>query len=270
MKSEISFLAIIAFALCANCADASECVGSDCELEPIVVEQNIAPMDFAEVNEEYDYCEECEYDMASTDTCYDYSCPFDTDTECEVWHKKPEHNEYSGPRAPHLSLVQIDEILYAIYGNYDINADNENMSPLVDRYKMLVHASDACCGAGIMYKMRENGASDKDIYRFLQNDANFFAIIKRCIMMNNNDIAGTYSHGVTGQMVADVRNACLCKNRQWFENLLQPFSDIYERMPIFRDKHFVYSYSDDMKRDITVYINDDVQTVSGLLNECPK
>lgn len=269
MKSEISFLAVIAFALCANCANASECIGSDCELEPIVVEQNITPMDFVEINEEYDdYCMVSECDVM--DTCYDYNCPFDTAEECEIWYKKPEHKTYSGPRAPHFSAVRIDEILYTLYGNYDVNADDESMSPLVDRYKILMQASDACCGAGIIYKMRENGASDKDIYRFLQDDANFFALIKRCMMMNNDEIAGSYSHGVTGQMVADVRNACLCKNRQWFENLLQPFNDIYERMPIFRDKHFVYSYSDDMKRDITVYINDDVQTTSGLLSECPK
>lgn len=263
---------MFAFALCANCANASECVDEDCELdqfsEPVVIEQNIAPTDFIEVTE-YDETYECDSNT-SIESCYDYNCPFDTADECDIWYKKPEHKTYSGPRAPHFSSVRVDEILYAIYSDYDINADNPDMSPLVERYKMLTRASDSCCGAGIMHKMRENGASDLDIYEFLKDDANYFAVIKRCMMMNNDDISANYSHGVDGKMVADVRNACLCKNRQWFENLLQPFNDIYERMPVFREKPFVYSYRDDMKRDITVYINNDVQNTLGLLNECPK
>lgn len=266
MKNKMYFLALIAFALCANCANASECVGEDCELEPIVVEQNIAPMDVVEI-EETDYCEVSECDA---DDCYDYNCPFDTETECAIWYKKPEHKTYVGPRMPHLAAVRVDEILYAIYENYEINANDANMSPLVERYKILSRASDACCGAGIIYKMRQNGASDNDVYQFLQDDANYYAVIKRCMMMNNNEIAGNYSYGVTGQMVADVRNACLCKNRKWFENLLQPFNDIYNRAPVFKSEPFVYSYTDDMRRDITVYINSDVQTTIGLLDECPR
>lgn len=264
MKNKISFLAIIAFALCANCANASECVGEDCELDTLIIEQDIVPT--VEEYEYYDYCDP----VLKTETCYDYDCPFDTATECEIWYKKPEHKVYSGPRAPHFSAVRVDEILYTLYSNYDIDADDANMSPLLERYKILSNASDACCGAGIIYTMRKNGANDEDIYKFLQDDANYFAVIKRCMMMNNDEIRQNYSHGVTGQMVADVRNACLCKNRQWFENLLQPFNDIYDRMPVFREKPFVYSYVDDMQRDITVYINSDVQTTSTLLSQCPK
>lgn len=272
MKNKISFLAMFACALCVNYANASECVGDDCEIKPVVVEQNFGPMDFVDINEyveEETICEECN-EFVEIESCYDYECPFDTPTECAVWYRKPEHKTYSGPRTSHLAAVRMDDILYAIYSNYDVNADDKNMSPLVERYKILTRASDACCGAGIIYKMRQNGASDADVYRFLMDDANYFAVIKRCMMMNNDEIMADYSYGVTGQMVADVRNACLCKNKKWFTNLLEPFNDVYERMPIFRSKPFVYSYVDDMHRDITVYINDDVQTTSGLLEECPK
>lgn len=260
-------MAFVAFALCANCANASECVGEDCGLETVVVEQDIVPMNIVEV-EEYEDVLEC--DALSENTCYDYNCPFDTPEECEIWYKKPIHNTYVGPRTPHFADVRVDEILYAIYSNYDVNAANTNMSPLVERYKMLTRASSACCGAGIIYKMRQNGATDNEVYKFLKDDANYFAVIKRCIMMDNNEISSGYSYGVTGEMVADVRNACLCKNRTWFEQLLQPFNDIYERAPVFSNKPFVYSYTDDMQRDITVHINEDVQTTSGLLKACPK
>ena len=274
MKNKISFLTIIAVALCVNHAGASECIGEDCELESVefeLVEQESEPVEELEITEyeETDEVSECDW-KSSLESCYDYNCPFDTAKECEVWYKKPEHKTYVAPRSPHLAGVRIDEILYALYSDYDTNADNVNMSPLVERYKILSRASNACCGAGIIYKMRENGASDSDVYKFLQDDANYFAIIKRCMMMDNTEIESNYSYGVTGEMVADVRNACLCKNRQWFENLLQPFNDVYERMPVFRSKPFAYSYIDDMQRSITVYINNDVQKTSALLNSCPK
>ena len=79
-----------------------------------------------------------------------------------------------------------------------------------------------------------------------------------------------YSNGVTGQMLADVRNACLCKNHKWFDTLLQPFNDIYDRAPEFQRTSFTYKYIDGMQREITVSVNDDVQKTIGMLSACPK
>ena len=283
MKNKVSFLAVLATVFGTGCAYASECVGPDCEFNPIVFEQNIAPMDFVEMDEPlqptvdeeiiFDEYETCEYQEPEPEeeTCvYDYNCPFATSAECAIWYKKPAYKTTSMPRAPHFSDVSIDGILYAIYANYDVTANDEDMSPLLDRYKILMNASRACCSEGIIYKMRKNGAKDDEIYQFLKDDANYFAVASRCMVMNDDEFQRSYSNGVTGKMAIEVRNACLCKNRQWFETLLQPFYDVYHRAPMFEDRPFVYTYTDDMQRDITVYINDEVHTTTGLLNACPK
>lgn len=283
MKNKISFLAMIAIMIGANYANASECVGDDCEFKPIEIEQNI---DLTEINEpiiqnlnfditesEYDSCDYgmCEYETCEYESCsYDYNCPFETEIECAIWYKKPIHMTTLAPRAPHMNAVREDDMLYAIYSNYSIGANDSVMSPLLERYKILMRASRACCSEGIMHKMRENGANEKDIYEFLKDDTNYYAIATRCMVMNDQEFENNYSHGVTGKMVVDVRNACLCKNRQWFDTLLQPFRDIYQRAPMFENEPFVYTYRDDMQRDITVYINDEVHTTMGLLNACPK
>ena len=294
-NNKVSFLAIIAIALCANCANASECVGDNCDLgQSIVFNQNIAPMDFVEIdaNEqideplkpityestqiaEYDTSFPgyglCEYQSSSSASCtYDYNCPFTTAEECEIWYKKPIHKTTLMPRAPHLNDVRVDEILYAIYSNYDITANEEVMSPLLERYLILMRASSACCSEGIIHKMRANGADDAAVYQFLKDNANYFAIGQRCMVMNDDEFDSSYSNGVTGQMAIEVRNACLCKNRQWFETLLQPFYDVYMRAPMFEERPFVYMYRDSMLRDITVYINDEVHTTMGLLSACPR
>lgn len=274
MKNKVSFLVVLATAFGVNYANASECVGEDCELKPIVFEQNFAPMDFTgietpmepmecmvTVDKEYGTYEEC---------TYNYDCPFKTAEECAIWYKKPVHKTNLFPRAPHLNTVKTDEILYAIYSNYDIYANDAAMSPLLERYKILMRASKACCTEGIIHKMRLKGIKDSKIYDFLKDDANYFAVTERCMVMNNDEFEDSYSNGVTGKMAIDVRNACLCKNRQWFNTLLEPFFDVYQRAPMFEEKPFAYTYTDDMQREVTVYINEEVHNTMGLLDACPK
>lgn len=307
MKNKVSFLAIIAIMFGAGYVHASECIGDDCEIEteePIVFEQNFGPTNYVDFDDDEDdfddlddeplkpilsqsiqfdpepqiveysptpvEYETCEYSEQNVTCTYDDNCPFATEAECAIWHKKPIHKTALLPRAPHLNTVRTDDILYAIYANYDVDASEPAMAPLVERYNILMRASSACCNAGILHKMREKGASEKEIYQFLKDDANYFAVTKRCMVMNDDEFDSSYSNGVTGKMAIEVRNACLCKNRQWFETLLQPFFDVYYHAPMFEDRPFVYSYRDDMQRDVTVYINDEVHTTMGLLGACPK
>lgn len=281
MKTRISFLAIIAVALGGGHINASECIGDDCDFQPIIFEQNIAPMDFVEIDEPltpviadtepiitdiYDTC-----DYVEEETCvYDYNCPFSTAEECAIWYKKPAFKTNIHPRAPHFTDVRVDDMLYAIYSNYNISANAPEMSPLLDRYLILMKASRACCSEGIMYKMRQNGASDNAIYEFLKDDANYYAVASRCMVMNDDEFADSYSNGVTKKMAIEVRNACLCKNRQWFETLLQPYFDVYSRAPMFEERPFLYNYTDDMQRPVTVYINAEVHNTIGLIGACPK
>ena len=281
MKNKISFLAAVIIMTGTTFANASECVGDECDFQPIVIEENIEPLDFTEIEEpltpividvepepvitEYETCV-----SAEPECVYDYNCPFKTQEECAIWYKKPIYKTNLRPRAPHLSDIRVDDILYSIYANYDITGNDETMSPLVDRYLALMRASHACCSEGIMYKMRQNGATDEEIYEFLKDDANYYAVASRCMVMNDDEFASSYSNGVTKKMAIEVRNACLCKNRQWFETLLQPFFDVYYRAPMFEERPFAYSYIDDMQRPVTVYINDEVHTTTGLIGACPK
>ncbi|MBR3510565.1 MAG: hypothetical protein IKN73_00695 [Alphaproteobacteria bacterium] len=267
MKNTISIFAVLAFAFNVNYTFASECVDEDCELSPVVFET----VDILEPQEPEIILWSAESTMSESKTCeYDYNCPFDTAAECEVWYKKPIHNETVAPRAPHLNSLRVDDMLYAININSNYCANDDVFTPLVNRYKMLMRASKACCGDGIVYKMQQNGINSVKIYEFLKDDANHFAITQRCLVTPNDGILYKYSNGVTGEMVADVRNSCLCKNREWFESLLTPFKDIYYRAPQFETDTFNYIYVDSMNRPITASINTDVQNVLEMLEACPK
>lgn len=272
MKNKISFLAILALTCGANCANASECVGEDCELTPVAVDEVVKTVDVLQPTQyEINWLEEPAEQIESHQVCqYDYNCPFESATECEIWYRKPIHKTTLSPRAPHINPVRVDDMLYAIYSNYNISGNDVAMSPLLERYEILMRASNACCSEGIIYKMRAAGLSDAKIYSFMKDDANYFAVMQRCMVMDNTELDQDYSNGVTSKMVIDVRNACLCKNRQWFTTLLQPFNDIYYRAPQFESAPFTYNYTDGMKRNVSVSINRDIQITSGILNECPK
>lgn len=290
MKNKISFLAILAIALGVNYANASECIDDDCELNPaVVVEEYEEIEETPEITEietvqgfnENDFLQPREItetvwatdiktkSESDSDCEYDFNCPFETAEECEIWYKKPVYKQAVNPREPRINPVKTDDIIYALNAQPDASANDAVFAPLVDRYKMLIRASKACCSEGIIYKLHAKNATDEQIYQFLKDDANRFAVGSRCLVMNNDDIVSSYSNGVDGKMVGDVRNACLCKNRKWFDSLLAPFNDIYDRIPEFKSAAFDYKYTDGLKRDITVSINTDVQNTINMLASCP-
>lgn len=288
MKRYTSFLSILAVVLTAGYAGASECIDDDCNFEsPFLDEEVIEEVDVLQPiehsenlwvetvsddsDDKFDEYEIVEIDsIEEPDVCqYDDNCPFDTPTECAIWNKKPAYKTSVAPRAPHLSPIKTDGILYTLLFQGDISANDELAKPLLNRYQALMRASKQCCSEGILYKMRGAKAKDKSIYEFLKDDANQYGITSRCLVMMDNDIMEDYGYGVDGNMVSDVRNLCICKNRQWFDSLLEPFYDIYQRAPGFEYTPFFYTYLDGMQREVTVSVNEDVQNVMELLSYCP-
>lgn len=276
MKNKISFLAVLAFATTINYTNASECIDNDCELNPTVIAEEVEVIDTSDtlipnkVSEPI-WSTDVEQVVEKSD-CEDtpaYICPFKSETECAVWRAKPVYKQAVNPREPHINAIKIDDIICALNDNPNASANEVVFEPLIERYKILMRASKACCTDGILYKMREQKASDKQIYNFLKDDANYFAVGARCLVMSDYDISDKYSNGVNGDMVSDVRNSCLCKNRKWFDTLLSPFKDIYDKVPGFASKEFQYNYFDGLKRNIIISVNQDIQNALDVLDNCP-
>jgi len=283
MKRYVSFLSLLIIAFGINFANASECVDDGCEIDEDIVAEEIAPeYETVGIIETTDVLEpempdgnlwfdDFDYDISANKyTCYyDYNCPFETATECAIWYRKPVYNETVAPRLPHLNPVKTDGILATLTFKGTISANDAMAKPLLERYQILMRASRACCTEGIIHQLRTIKTKDKKIYNFLKDDANRFAVGARCLVTSNEEIYDSYSYGVTGDMVAAVRNSCLCKNRQWFDTLLEPFYDLYQLAPEFEQMPFYYTYLDGFQREITVSVNDDVQSVLELLQYCP-
>ena len=199
----------------------------------------------------------------------DDGCPFDTDDECEIWRRKPVMREIVAPRSSQIRNANMADFISAARYIGNIDATHSAAAPLVARYKMLMNASRACCTDGMVYSLKRAGASDGLVYKFMADDANFYGLGTRCLMMTDEELDSKYPNTSTAVVAADVRNGCLCRGRQWFTAMLAPFVQAYDAMPEFANQKFHYTYTDGLGRVSTVSINNDVQNVLNQLEQCP-
>jgi hypothetical protein len=196
-------------------------------------------------------------------------CPFEMMAECQIWRRKPIMRETVSPRSPKIRYEKMDDMLGEIECSGELDANSPAAAPLLNRYKSLMKSARACCTEGITYSLRNAGASNGLVYKFLVDDANFYNVGDRCLMMTDSEIESESYQDATSEMITDVRNGCLCRGRQWFESLLAPFVDAWRQSPEFAESPFYWTYIDGVGREVTVSINDDVQNVLDVLNTCP-
>lgn len=196
-------------------------------------------------------------------------CPFDSETECEIWRRKPIVRETVSPRSPTIRADLIAAFVDKVKCNPAIKATDPVAAPLLDRYKMLMRSANACCTDGLVYSLKRAGASDGLVYKFMSDDANFYGFGARCLMMTDDELDAKYPNTSTAAVTADVRNGCLCRARQWFAAMLAPFQQAYNAAPEFANQKFYYTYTDGLQRRTTVSINNDVQNVLKQLEACP-
>lgn len=196
-------------------------------------------------------------------------CPFESETECQIWRRKPIIRETVSPRSPRIRPDKLAEFIAAARCDKNITANNPLAAPLLERYQMLMASANACCTDGMAYSLKQAGASDGLIYKFLADDANFYGFGARCLMTTDAELDEKYPNTATAAVVADVRNGCLCRGSQWFRAMLAPFEQAYKAFPEFKKYKFNYTYIDGLQREITVSVNNDVQNVLNQLAVCP-
>lgn len=199
----------------------------------------------------------------------DDGCPFETETECDIWRRKPIFREYVSPRSPKIRQDKMYQLLSSVECNGDLEANSPAAAPLLERYKMLMQSARACCTEGMKYSLKTAGASDGLIYKFMADDANFYNIGDRCLMTTDAELDEKYPETATAAVIGDVRNGCLCRGRQWFTAMLAPFVDAWRASPEFAQSKFYWTYTDGLNRRVTVSINDDVQNVLDQIAACP-
>ena len=284
MKPNIFILPVVVCALVTTGSWGSDCIGNDCDLQQMSIS---APTELG-----LHYLEELGESTESTSAffgeglcsgdCYaaqdmgwvvhnafGSNCPFQTKAECNIWRKKPMMRETVSPRSPRIQTDKMQAFISAAHNDNCISADAPVSAPLLSRYLSLMQSARACCTQGMIYNLQHDGASQSLVYKYLSDDANFYDIGNRCLMMTDAEIDNIKLQDASHAMVSDVRNGCLCRGRQWYIAMLAPFAEVYNAVPEFAACDFSYTYVDGLQREITVSINRDVEHVLNQLASCP-
>ncbi|MDR1696970.1 MAG: hypothetical protein LBR41_01985 [Rickettsiales bacterium] len=195
-------------------------------------------------------------------------CPFRTEMECAIWARKPMYVQTMGWRSSILSDAAIDRISVAACAG-DFSVENPAYRILFGRYRTLMSAARACCTSGMVTRLRDGGATDDLLYKFMVDDANFYQMGDRCLMTSDADLDERKFPNSFAEMAGDARNTCLCRQRDWFRALLAPFVQAWDAVPEFASNRFDYKYRDGLNREVTVSINYDVQNVLDQIDACP-
>lgn len=196
-------------------------------------------------------------------------CPFETESQCEIWRAKPLFREIVSSHSPKIHPDLMEAFIAAAHCNANLNAGVPVSAPLLARYKILMRSAGVCCTESVLESLRQKGKTDDAIYKFIVDDINFYGATDRCLMMTDDDLISMYRKTENAKIMADARDGCLCRNRRWFSALLAPFGAAYKAVPKFADADFSYTYRDGLQREITVSINKDVQNVLTRLAQCP-
>ncbi len=196
-------------------------------------------------------------------------CPFETEEECMVWFKKPHVRESVLPIFRTTTDQQIEDLIALIRSGEEITSDTPEAQFLVDRYKLLAKNSQSCCSDGMVDQLQRAGASEDLIYKFLVDDANFYQLGQRCLFVNDLDLNEKFPNTATSIMVADVRNTCLCQQKQKFKDILGDFVTIYNEEPEFGRQPFEYTYRDGLGRTMKVSIMRDITNIIKQIEACP-
>jgi len=197
-----------------------------------------------------------------------YGCPFDTAAECMVWKTKPAVIETVSDRKPVAFGHAMDSVIVLARAGNRITPTIEDSKPLISRYRTLLAASRACCTGGIVHNMESAGASRETVMSFIMNDANLNRFGERCLMTTDKEINKYSSDLLMAEMVMSVRDACLCRRKEFYETLLAPFAKISEASDEFASSPFNITYLNGMKRKMTVDANAESRTVLGQLKNC--
>ena len=195
-------------------------------------------------------------------------CPFDTKKECDIWRKKPSIRETSLPKSGTISSDKMKPIIAAARRG-DVRADSDAAKPLVERYRAAGRFSRACCREGLVHRLKKNGKGQDHIYKFIMDDANFYRFSERCMFLSDFELDNEMNGTINSEMVADVRNVCICRNREWISSTLGPFQQVYDAVPSFRNQPMEYAFVDDLGRETIVSINEDVQKITDRMAMCP-
>ncbi len=169
-----------------------------------------------------------------------------------------------------MNDVYIDDVIERIKDAGDnLDLIKDELLVIRKKYIEILSLSRYCCSHGMTLKL-ENIGIDKDyIFKFMIDDKRLYELQNICMIINDNDIANLLGSIELSVIVRDVRDSCVCKNKESLSRHLELFKAIVGKTDLFKRHNIIYKYKNEIGEVVKNSIGRDMINLLNTLESCP-
>lgn len=166
--------------------------------------------------------------------------------------------------------ISIDEAIEHIKSSGD-NIENlqDELLMIRKKYIEIMFLSKNCCSHGLTSKLNDMKVSKDNIFKFMIDDKKMYEIQNICMIINDNDIANLVGSLELSILVRDVRNSCVCNNKDVLQREMKLFKAIIGTTDFFKKNNIIFRYKNELGEIVKNSIGRDVTNLLNILNNCP-
>ena len=146
---------------------------------------------------------------------------------------------------------------------------SDELTLLRKQYAEVLTLSKYCCSYGYTDKLKNIGVKDEYIFKFMIDDKKLYELQSICMLLNNSDIATLLGTVELAVITRDIRDNCICRNKEELAKKLSLFKMILDETELFEDNNMVFIYTNELNEVVKNNITRDVKNILETLQNCP-
>ncbi len=188
-------------------------------------------------------------------------------------NKKKSVKKPSYLATPVRSGISQDDLKKLITRINDADGDLEDMeeelSLLRTNYAEILMLSRYCCSYGYTSTFERIGIGNDYIFKFMIDDKRMYELQNICMLVNDKDIANLLGSVELAVITRDVRNSCVCKNKDNVAGHLELLKAVLQETMLFQKNNVMFRYKNELGETVRNNIGRDVVNLLATLETCP-
>ena len=174
------------------------------------------------------------------------------------------------PITTKIKEIYIEDIVDRINkAGDDLNLIKDELLVIRKKYIEILSMSKYCCSYGLTTKFEHIGVDNDYVFKFMVDDKRLYELQNICMIINDNDIANLLGSVELSVIVRDVRDSCVCKNRETLARQMELFKAIIGKTDLFKKHNIIFRYKNELGETVKNSIGRDMINLLNTLEQCP-
>ena len=174
------------------------------------------------------------------------------------------------PISSKIKDVYIDDVIERVkIAGDNLDLIKDELLVIRKKYIEILSLSKYCCSYGLTSRFESIGIDKDYIFKFMIDDKRLYELQNICMIINNNDIANLLGSIELSIIVRDVRDSCVCKNKDSLERHLELFKGIIGKTDLFKRHNIIFRYRNELGEIVKNSIGRDMINLLNTLESCP-